>query len=106
MYVHFEYKNGGNPYIATTDKGLLNMILKYDVTQTWEKGFVVEGERPAYKRSYRSVQEILRSFAIEWQYRFGYMRYSWSDIADWQGFFEEMGRRYGLIREFRENCIC
>lgn len=23
-----------------------------------------------------------------------------------QNFFETMGKRYGLLREFRENCIC
>lgn len=27
----------------------------------------------------------------------------WTDISSW---FEKMGERYGLLKEFRENCVC
>ncbi len=27
----------------------------------------------------------------------------WTDISDW---FAKMGKRYGLLKEFRENCVC
>jgi len=31
---------------------------------------------------------------------------SYGEIADIQGYFETYGKRYGLLREFRENAIC
>jgi hypothetical protein len=31
---------------------------------------------------------------------------SWGELADWQEHFEKLGRRYGLLQEFRENSIC
>ena len=29
-----------------------------------------------------------------------------SDMAQIYGWFEKMGKRYGLLKEFRENAIC
>lgn len=29
--------------------------------------------------------------------------FDWTDISSW---FEKMGKRYGLLKEFRENCVC
>lgn len=31
---------------------------------------------------------------------------SYGELAIWQEHFERLGRRYGLLREFRENAIC
>ena len=31
---------------------------------------------------------------------------SWGEYADVCNWFERMGKRYGLLREFRENAIC
>ena len=31
--------------------------------------------------------------------------YSWDDLASWGDFFTETGKRFGLLREFRENGI-
>jgi hypothetical protein len=31
---------------------------------------------------------------------------SWGELAYWQEYFEKLGKRYGLLTEFRENCIC
>ena len=55
---------------------------------------------------YRKRQGELRDEAIDWQNDFGNHNYYWSEIADWQYYFETMGRRYGLLTEFRENGIC
>ena len=45
----------------------------------------------------------LRQEAIEWQYSIEYI--SLDEIISKQAYFEKMGKRYGLIKEFRENGI-
>ena len=110
MYNHFEFKNGGNPYITTNNAGLWRMIRKYCLEQTGGHFFTVTGKaellsvRPLSSRE--KDKETLRNFAAEWQYNFPDMDYAWSDLVAWSDFFTEYGRKYGLLREFRENGIC
>lgn len=54
-----------------------------------------------YQRRKAAVQQE----AIEWQRNFPEQGYYWSDIAYWGEYFERLGRRYGLLTEFRENGI-
>ena len=58
------------------------------------------------KNYYQKRKNALREEAIGWQYGFGDYNYSWSEIVYYQERFERLGRRYGLLTEFRENCIC
>lgn len=64
------------------------------------------------KRStYAANKDAVRDLAIKWQDydaycgdEFGGMSYS--EYADWGSLFETLGRRFGLLTEFRENAIC
>lgn len=47
-----------------------------------------------------------RELAIIWQYNFANSSHSWQYCIEWANRFERIGRKYGLLREFRENCIC
>ena len=58
-----------------------------------------------YKEIYREKKEAARMEAIEWQADFANHNYSYGELSYFQTYFEEKARRYGLIREFRENCI-
>lgn len=104
MWVHFDYANGGNPYITTANDSLLFMVFNYRLEQVSAKAFYVL-ERAARPRTYAEKKDALRSFAIDWQHATGDFDMSMSDVIDWCEFFEEYGRKYGLIREFRENAI-
>lgn len=55
--------------------------------------------------SYYERQERARQEAIEWQADFGNHSYSWGEIFEWCDYFTELGKRYGLLEEFRENGI-
>lgn len=55
---------------------------------------------------YAEGKERARNEAIEWQYRFSDNDYSWGEILYWESYFRKKGKRYGLLREFRENGIC
>lgn len=47
-----------------------------------------------------------RQKAIDWQANFPNNNYSWGELAEWVAYFERLGKRYGLLTEFRENGIC
>lgn len=58
------------------------------------------------KNYYQKRKNALREEAISWQREFGDYSYSWNEIAYYEEHFERLGRRYGLLTEFRENGIC
>ena len=53
---------------------------------------------------YRERQAKARQLAIDWQANFNKI-HSWEYILTWSARFERIGRKYGLIREFKENGI-
>ena len=113
MYVHFTFMDGSNPYITTSDRKLFNMIRIYDLEQTAEEAFSIVGCSSFWNvyangnlTEYEKAKKALRGFAIDWQANFSRFNYSWGELADWCGFFEKYGKKYGLLREFRENGIC
>ena len=55
---------------------------------------------------YQKRKEDLRDEAIIWQLDLCEKRYLYqSDLSGWYEYFEKNGKRYGLLREFRENGI-
>ena len=46
-----------------------------------------------------------REFAIDWQNWVGDQALSLQELVDWQDYLEEIGKRYGLLAEFKENTI-
>jgi hypothetical protein len=54
---------------------------------------------------YQRRKDQIREEAREWQLHFGDSDHSWSELAEDGRRFERLGRRYGLLREFRENGI-
>lgn len=110
MYVHFEYASS-NPYISFTYSKLFDMLTRYVCEQTAPKMFKVVAparwvQDYAFKTPYALKKAQLRCIAKDWQAMFSELTYSQGDLLDWQWFFEEYGRRYGLLTEFRENGIC
>ena len=55
--------------------------------------------------NYTEHKEKARNEAIEWQHDFANHDYYWSELAEFSAHFEKLGRRYGLLREFKENGI-
>lgn len=58
------------------------------------------------KQRYLELKEMARQEAIDWQLDLGNHNYSWGELAEYQSRFEKLGKRYGLLKEFRENGIC
>lgn len=58
------------------------------------------------KKSYAERKEEVREMAIEYQNSFSEgKQWSYGEMAEIQGNLERLGRRYGLLREFRENAV-
>ena len=51
-------------------------------------------------------KDSAREIAVHWQYTIGDFCPSYMDFAIAGGYFTALGRKYGLLREFRENGIC
>lgn len=55
--------------------------------------------------TYQQGKERARERAIEWQLDYNNHNYGYGELAEWADIFERLGKRYGLIREFKENGI-
>lgn len=62
--------------------------------------FTVHGSNYAERR------ENVRGTAMEFQTANDCDGLYMSDMAQIYGWFEKMGKRYGLLKEFRENAVC
>ena len=54
---------------------------------------------------YQRAKERIKNKAIEWQLDFCNHNYSNRVLSYYKDYFEKQAKRYGLVREFRENGI-
>ena len=54
---------------------------------------------------YTEAKERARDKAIEWQLDFNNHNYSYDELACYGDYFTRLAKRYGLVKEFRENGI-
>ena len=54
---------------------------------------------------YQQAKERARQAAINIQATFSENAYYMSDLAYFSAYFEKLGKRYGLVKEFKENGI-
>ena len=55
--------------------------------------------------NYQAGKEKAREEAKKWQNDIAQNALAWWDVAHMGVYFEDLGKRFGLIREFRENGI-
>ena len=58
------------------------------------------------KPTYEIKKEMARREAIDWQNDLCNHKYSYGELAEFGYYCEKLGKRYGLLKEFRENGIC
>ena len=58
------------------------------------------------KNTYASNKAVARQEAMDWQNDLFRDRRSYKEFAEAAEHFEKLGKRYGLLKEFRENGIC
>ena len=56
--------------------------------------------------NYQKNKERIRNKAIEYSYSFSKgANYFYSELATYEDFFRKNGKKYGLLKEFKENGI-
>lgn len=55
--------------------------------------------------NYQKAKEEARNEAAQWQSDFASHGYGYGELAFYSAYFERKARRYGLMKEFRENAI-
>ena len=58
-----------------------------------------------YKLTYREKKARLREEAVRWQYDSSRHCLSYGELAESQTYFKKEGKKYGLLKEFKENGI-
>ena len=62
-------------------------------------------ETPVLSGTYLERKAQLADFACEWQWWQSEQSLYMSEVAFWADLFRKLGKRYGLIKEFKENGI-
>ena len=57
-------------------------------------------------KTYEERQNNLQQLAIDYQLQFSWLPWSYGELAEIQNYFERNARKYGLLKEFKENAIC
>lgn len=98
-------QNKGNytESLFCAESDLENLKRLLDITVLRTLYFEING------RNYRERKNSLRDLAIDFQSANDGdtdVQLSIGEYGAASAYFERMGKRYGLLREFRENCIC
>ena len=101
---HFNFADHSNPYIALTPAKAFELLTAFIYEQTGDRDFNLYN-RAFTPSNYREKKFAARTIAINWQADFERFSYSYYDLLCWQTFFEYLGKKYGLLREYRENGI-
>lgn len=57
-------------------------------------------------KNYKERKGYLENIAIDYSNNFASLSWSYGELAEIGNWFYENGKRYGLLREFRENGVC
>ena len=58
------------------------------------------------ERKIIKTKEEARQYAIDWQSGISEVSLSYGELAEWGEVFTELGKKFDLTEEFRENGIC
>lgn len=57
-------------------------------------------------KTYKERKYFAEEIAKMWQIGFSSLNWSYNELAIMNEYFYKIGKRYGLLKEFKENCIC
>ena len=66
---------------------------------------ILDGTSP-FSLGYEAKKDEIRQQAIDYQYMFSLISMTYGDLAEVGDYFTRYGKKYGLLKEFRENGIC
>ena len=106
--IHFKFTDGSNPYILTNESILFKWFYNYvlELNKIDEGAIFVTATETTRRKTYQQAKEAARLFAIDTQNIISENNFSYGEIADISDTVHGLGSHFGLVREFKENCIC
>ena len=106
--IHFKFTNGSNPYILTNESILFKWFYNYvlELNKIDEGAIFVTATETTGRKTYQQAKANARLFAIDAQNEISESNFSYGEIADISDTMHALGRHFGLVCEFKENCIC
>ena len=107
--IHIKFTDGSNPCILTNENLLYKWLYNYDLelTKIAEGAiFFVTATETTKRKTYQQAKNNAQEFAIDTQNIISECNFSYGEIADISDTLYKLGKRFGLVREFKENCIC
>ena len=106
--IHIKFTDVSNPYILTNESYLFKWFYNYDVRliKIADGAIFVTATETTKRKTYQQAKNNARLFAIDAQNEISENNFSYGEIADISDTLRALGRHFGLVREFKENCIC
>ena len=106
--IHVKFTDGSNPYILTDESLLFKWFYNYylELNKIAEGAIFVTATETTSRKTYQEAKEAARLFAIDAQNIISESNFSYGEIDDISDTLHALGRHFGLVREFKENCIC
>jgi hypothetical protein len=100
------YKLEGKIYNNIYDNNRYGWDAYHSDTFSPDTEFIGILEFKTHGKTYEEIKYNLEDLAKEYQLYYSHYSWSWGEIATITNYFYTMGKRYGLLKEFRENGIC
>ena len=106
--IHIKFTDGSNPYILTDESQLYKWLYNYDLelNKIDEGAIFVTATETTGRKTYQEAKGAAKELAIDVQNIISESSFSYGEIADISDTLHALGSRFGLVREFKENCIC
>ena len=106
--IHIKFTDGSNPYILANESLLFKWFYNYvlELTKIDEGAIFVTATETTGRKTYQEAKNNAQEFAIDVQNIISESNFSYGEIADISDTLHALGSRFGLVREFKENCIC
>ena len=91
FYVYYKNKYGYKQFV----EDIFDYVENIEVLDLKVKG-----------NTYEERKNNLYDLAIDYQYNFSSLSWSYGELVEICDFFYKNGKRYGMLKEFKENAIC
>lgn len=103
--MYYQFEGSKVKHEVESNKELFDLLATHDYRQVDADEIIVCERLFRKPGTYQEKKAALHEIAVIWQSDFPELVYGWGDALDWGDFFYEMGKKYGLLTEFKENGI-
>ena len=102
---HIDLRDTSNPRITWSASEFLAWLRNWDLEIVGTCAYIAHSA-PSSPSTYANNKEAVRDLALKFERWANERDLSYGDFAEWGALFETLGRKFGLLTEFREKAIC